>query len=92
MSLETPAAYAARDGKGVNNFSYTRETKKFILTLAFAFFSENLNFATGEQPPLAPEGWSSSEAAYDIVSMSWVQRANAPAWTTARARDHFGEC
>ena len=74
MSLETPAAYAARDGKGVNNFSYTRETKKFILTLAFAFFSENLNFATGEQPPLAPEGWSSSEAAYDIVSMSWVQK------------------
>jgi hypothetical protein len=24
--------------------------------------------------------------------MSWVNRANAPAWTKARARDHFGEC
>ena len=81
-----------KDSKGVNKFTYTRETKKFILTLALAFFSENLNFVSGEQPPPAPEGWSSTEAAYDIVSMSWVNRANAPAWTKARARDHFGEC
>ena len=64
-----------------------RETKLFILTLAAAWYQENLRFTRGQPPPPPP----SKSAALDIVTQTYVERTNAAAWTLARAREHFGE-
>ena len=75
------------DGKGSNKFSYCTETKTFILSLSLAFFGMNLKFISGKPPPAPPE----EGMAFDIVTLAYVNRNNAVAWTRARARAHFGE-
>ena len=75
---------------GLNKYSWCQETKLFTLTLALAFFGENLQFVTGEPPP-APPADLPSGAEYDLVSGEHVVRADAPAWTVARARAFLGE-
>jgi len=79
-----PMVHDDKDGKGANRLTYCMETKELRLTLALAFFGENLKFIDGAPPPKAPNGTK-----YDITTRAHVPHARA--LTVGDARVFYGE-
>ena len=75
------------DGRGSTVLSYCVETKRLTLRLALSYFGENLKFIRGARLPPKQEG--EGEYQFDIVTRTYQDRAQAEAWTEARALAHF---